>query len=81
MGAFLYPAMDIAVQWGVIRHLGAKIDAKPWLPALTIAIAILIPFTILKVQNDILTVIISASVAAAIVIAQVITMRVRAPQE
>jgi len=83
MGAFLYLAMDIAVQWGVIRHLRAKIDAKPWLPALTIALdlAILIPFTVLKVQNDILTVIVAASVAAAIVIAQVITMRVRARQE
>ncbi|GAB3141420.1 APC family permease [Marisediminicola antarctica] len=83
MGAFLYLAMDIAVQWGVIRHLRAKIDAKPWLPALTIALdlAILIPFTILKVQNDTLTVIVAASVAAAIVIAQVITMRVRARQE
>ena len=82
MGAFLYLAMDIAVQWGVIRHLRAKIDAKPWLPALTIALdlAILIPFTVLKVQNDILTVIVAASVAAAIVIAQVITMRVRARQ-
>ncbi|MET3770034.1 amino acid transporter [Marisediminicola sp. UYEF4] len=83
MGAFLYLSMDIAVQWGVIRHLRAKINAKPWLPALTIALdlGILIPFTILKVQNDILTVIVAASVAAAIVLAQVFTMRVRAQQK
>jgi hypothetical protein len=87
MGAILYLFMDIAVQWGVIRHLRAKIDAKPWLPALTIALdldldlAILVPFTVLKVQNDTLTVIVAASVAAAIVIAQVSTARVRARQE
>ena len=89
MGAILYLFMDIAVQWGVIRHLRAKIDAKPWLPALTIALdldldldlAILVPFTVSKVQNDTLTVIVAASVAAAIVIAQVSTARVRARQE
>lgn len=77
MGVFLYLTMDIAVQWGVIRHLRAKIDAKPWLPALTIALdlAILIPFTILKVQSDVLTVIVAATVAAAIFIAQTITIR------
>ena len=77
VGAFLYLAMDIAVQWGVIRHLRGKMGAKPWVPALTIALdfAILIPFTILKAQNDVLTIIVAASVAAAIVIAQVITIR------
>jgi hypothetical protein len=75
--------MDIAVQWGVIRHLRAKIDAKPWFPALATALdlAILVPFTVLKVQNDTLAVVVAASVAAAIVIAQVITVRVRARQE
>ncbi len=79
MGAFLYLAMDIAVQWGIIRHLRGKLDVKPWIPTLSIALnlAILTPFTILKVQNDILTVIVASSVAAAIVIAQVITIRVR----
>lgn len=79
MGAFLYLAMDIAVQWGIIRRLRAKIDAKPWIPPLAIALdlAILIPFTILKVQNDVLTVIVAAAVAGAIVIAQTITIRAR----
>lgn len=83
MGAFLYLAMDIAVQWGVIRHLRGKVDAKPWIPALSIALdlAILIPFTVLKVQNDILTVIVAASVAAAIILAQVITIHARTRHE
>ncbi|MDJ0348340.1 APC family permease [Cryobacterium sp. PH29-G1] len=79
MGAFLYLAMDMAAQWGVIRHLRTKIDANPWIPTLTIALdlAILIPFTVLKVQNDLLTVIVATAVAAAIVLAQVLTVRAR----
>lgn len=80
MGAFLYLAMDIAVQWGVIRHLRSKINAKAWVPALTITLdlAILIPFTVLKVQGDPRTVIVAAAVAAAIFIAQIVAVRTRA---
>jgi amino acid transporter len=79
MGVFLYLSMDMAVQWGVIRHLRSKIEALMWLPMLTIVLdlAILIPFTILKVQSDLFTVIVAAVVAAAIVIAQVVTVRTR----
>lgn len=78
MGAFLYLAMDISVQWGVIRHLRSKIQANAWVPVLTIVLdlAILVPFTALKLQNDLLTVI-AASVAAAIIVAQAVAARVR----
>lgn len=83
MGAFLYLAMDITVQWGVIRHLRKKIEAKVWIPALTIVLdlAILIPFTVLKVQKDLLTVIVAAAVAASIITAQTITVRARGNAE
>ncbi|MEV8339684.1 MULTISPECIES: APC family permease [unclassified Leucobacter] len=83
MGAFLYLAMDIAVQWGVIRHLRTKIKAKPWAPLLTILLnfSILISFTILKVQSDLQTVIVAAAVATAVIVGQVIVMRVRAKEE
>ncbi len=79
MGAFLYLSMDMAVQWGVIRHLRAKIDAHLWLPILTIVLdlAILIPFAILKAQSDLFTVIVAAVVAVAIITAQVVTIRTR----
>ncbi|TDW28874.1 APC family permease [Cryobacterium psychrophilum] len=79
MGAFLYLAMDISVQWAVIRHLRSKIQAKVWVPALTIVLdlAILVPFTVLKVQNDLFTVIVAAAVAASIVIAQILAVRAR----
>jgi len=74
IGVFLYLTMDIAVQWGVIRHLRKKINANWWLPALTIAldIAILIPFTALKAQSDLPTVLIAVAVAGAIVLGQAI---------
>jgi amino acid transporter len=77
MGAFLYLAMDIAVQWGVIRHLRTKIHAKVWPPVLTILLdlTILIPFMILKVEDDPFTVVIAAAVAAAIFAAQIIVVR------
>lgn len=79
MGALLYLTMDIAVQWGVIRHLREKIHAVRWLPVLTIVLdlAILIPFTILKIQDDPFTVVVAAAVAAAIFAGQVITVRAR----
>ncbi|TDW29862.1 APC family permease [Cryobacterium psychrophilum] len=83
MGAFLYLAMDISVQWGVVRHLRSKIQANFWVPVLSIVLdlAILVPFTVLKLQNDLLTVIVAASVAAAIIIAQAIAARGRTHSE
>lgn len=79
MGVFLYLTMDMAVQWGVIRLLRAKIEAQVWLPMVTIALdlAILIPFTVLKFQSDLFTVIVATVVAVAIVAAQVVTVRTR----
>lgn len=79
MGAFLYLAMDIAVQWGVIRHLRAKVESKTWVPVLSIVLdlVILLPFTVLKLQSDVLTVVVAAAVAAAIVVAQAAASRIR----
>ncbi|GHD81207.1 amino acid/polyamine/organocation transporter (APC superfamily) [Salinibacterium amurskyense] len=79
MGVFLYLTMDMAVQWGVIRRLRDKIEARMWLPVLTIVLdlVILIPFAVLKIQSDLFTVIVAAVVAAAIVVAQVVTVRMR----
>ena len=75
--------MDMAVQWGVIRHLKEKIEARIWLPVLTIVLdlAILVPFAILKIQSDLFTVMVAAVVAAAIITAQVIAVRARSARE
>lgn len=79
LGALLYLTMDIAVQGGVIFVLHQKISARRWVPALAILLdlAILIPFTVLKVQSDLLTVAVAAAIALAIVVAQVIAVRRR----
>ena len=79
MGVFLYLSMDVAVQWGVLRRLRSKLNARRWPLVLTILLdlAILIPFTIVKIRDDLLTVIVAAAVAAAILVAQVVTVRLR----
>ncbi|NQX37196.1 APC family permease [Herbiconiux sp. VKM Ac-2851] len=79
IGAFLYLSMDIAVQWGTLRTLYRKVTARRWIPALSIVLdlTVLLPFTVLKVQSDPLTVVVAAAIAAAIVVAQVITVRHR----
>ncbi len=83
MGVFLYLTMDIAVQWGVFRVLHEKVGARRWLPALAMLLdlAVLIPFTILKVESDLFTVIVAAAIAAALIITQVITVRVQSRSE
>jgi amino acid transporter len=79
IGALLYLTMDIAVQGGVLWPLHRKLNARRWVPGLSILLdlIILIPFTVLKVQSDLLTVLVAAAIAAAIIVAQVIAVRQR----
>lgn len=77
LGVFLYLTMDIAVQWGVLRRLRDKIDARRWLPIATILLdaVILAAFTISKVRTDLLTVAVAAAIAAIIFVAQWVVVR------
>ncbi|WP_168916602.1 APC family permease [Microcella flavibacter] len=79
MGALLYLSMDIAVQWGLVRPLRDKVHARRWVPVLAIVLdlSLLVPFIIVKVQTDPLTIVVAAAVGSAIVIAQVLAVRVR----
>ncbi|MHA7282513.1 APC family permease [Arthrobacter sp. TMS2-4] len=72
LGAILYLTMDIAIHWGIIRHLGHDIQVKPWIPAIAIILdlAVLIPFLFLKVQSDPLTLIITAATVIILVTTQ-----------
>ncbi len=80
IGAFLYLSMDIAVQWGALRSLHERVELRRWVPALSIMLdlAVLIPFTVLKMRSDLPTVFIAAATAAVIVLAQLIVVRRRA---
>ena len=71
--------MDIAVQGGVLFTLHRKINARRWVPGLSILLdlIILVPFIVLKVQSDLLTVLVATAIAAAIIVAQVIAVRHR----
>ncbi|WP_347756482.1 APC family permease [Agrococcus sp. ProA11] len=79
MGVVLYLTMDIAVQWGVIRRLREKLEARWWLPALTIAFdaTILVAFIVLKAQSSPWTIVVAGAVAAAIFIGQAIVVQRR----
>ncbi len=72
LGAILYLAMDIAIHWGVIRHLKEDIGAKAWIPivAIVLDMAVLVPFVLLKAQSDLLTLIGTAAIALIIVATQ-----------
>lgn len=54
LGAIFYIVMDIAVHWGVLRHLRADVDARPWvlLTAMALDIAILGAFLWMKATSD-----------------------------
>ncbi len=84
MGAVLYITMDIAVHWGVIRHLATDLGARRWVPAVAIVldVVVLSAFVWTKSRTDVLAVAVAASVAAVIVLSQWLAVRHRdsAPQ-
>lgn len=77
MGAILYLAMDIAIHWGVIRHLRSDIDATPVIPAVAIVLDVVVlgAFVAVKARDDVLTLGVSLGVAALIALSQVIVAR------
>lgn len=62
LGAIFYLIMDIIVQWGVFKHLRKKIKANGAILLTTIVLdlIVLVAFIWMKVQSDMLLIIISA---------------------
>ena len=77
MGAILYIAMDIAIHWGVIRHLRSEISANPVIPAIAIVLDVVVlgAFIAIKLRDDLLTLGVSLGVAALIVVSQIVVTR------
>lgn len=77
LGAILYLAMDIAIHFGIIRRLKNDVAANSWIPLLAIILdlAVLVPFLLTKSQSDPFTLVITALVALAIVLAQWLAVR------
>lgn len=54
LGAIFYIVMDIAIHWGVIRHVHDKVEANRWVPitAIVLDVAILGAFLWMKATSD-----------------------------
>ncbi|WP_187393369.1 APC family permease [Arthrobacter echini] len=83
MGALLYLTMDIAIHWGIIRHLKEEVSAKRWVPGMAIAldVIVILAFVISKLRSDPLTLVVSVSLGGVIFLTQWITVKHRKPQD
>jgi amino acid transporter len=80
LGAILYLSMDIAIHWGIIRHLKGEVEVKVWVPSVAIALdlMVLVPFVVMKFRSDFVTLGITAAVAVVIFATQWWAVRHRA---
>ncbi len=81
IGAIFYLVMDIAIQWGVFRHLRDDVDARGWIPiAAIVADAVaLIAFVVIKGRDDPLIIVLASAGVAAIFAFEAVYLKVRGP--
>jgi hypothetical protein len=62
LGAIFYLIMDIAIHWGILRHLRSRIEAKPAIVAIAIVldVVVLAAFVWVKASEDPLVLFVSA---------------------
>ena len=79
LGIILYLIMDIAVHWGVLRHLRKDVDANPAIPVMAIVLDLIVlgGFLWVKGASDPLVLIVAAAVMAAILITEFFFLRTR----
>jgi len=70
LGAIFYIVMDIAVHWGILRHLREEVNASAWVLVTAIALdaAVLVALLMIKASSD-MTVVYAAIVGIVIVFA------------
>lgn len=63
LGAILYLIMDIAIHWGVFRHLRDEVKAKSWIliTAMTLDVIVLSAFCFMKFQSDPMILVVAAA--------------------
>jgi amino acid transporter len=63
LGAIFYIVLDIAVHWGLLRHLRTKVDVRLWIPGAAIALDLLVlgAFLIVKAGSDLLVLYVAAA--------------------
>jgi amino acid transporter len=79
LGIILYLIMDIAVHWGVLRHLRKEVAANPVIPVVAIVLDLIVlgGFLWVKIAADPLVLIVAAAVMAAILITEFFFLRTR----
>jgi len=79
MGIIFYLIMDIAIHWGVLRHLRKEVDANPVVPVMAIVLDLIVlgGFLWVKIASDPLVLIVAATVMAAILITEFFFLRAR----
>ncbi len=83
LGITFYLIMDIAIHWGVLRHLRKEVDANPVIPVMAIVLDLVVfsGFLWVKVDSDPLILIVAAAVMAAILITEFFFLRTRPSDE
>ena len=81
IGAIFYLVMDVAIQWGVVRHLRDDVDARVWVPIAAIAAdaVALVAFVAIKGRDDPLIIALASAGVAAIFAFEAIYLKVRGP--
>ena len=79
LGIIFYLIMDIAIHWGVLRHLRKEVGANPVIPVMAIVLDLIVlgGFLWAKIASDPLVLIVAAAVMAAILIAEFFFLRTR----
>ncbi|HWQ91581.1 MAG TPA: APC family permease [Clostridia bacterium] len=79
LGIVFYLIMDIAIHWGVLRHLRKEVGANPGIPVMAIVLDLIVlgGFLWAKIASDPLVLIVAAAVMAAILIAEFFFLRTR----
>lgn len=77
LGAIFYLIMDIAIHWGILRHLRSRIDVNPAIVATAIVldVVVLAAFVWVKASADMLIIYVSLAAIAVIVAAERLFMR------
>ena len=79
LGIIFYLIMDIAIHWGVLRHLRKELDVSPLIPVIAIVLDLIIlgGFLWVKITSDPFVLIVAASVMAVILFGEFLFLRQR----
>jgi amino acid transporter len=83
LGIIFYLIMDIAIHWGVLRHLRKELGANPVIPITAIALNMVIlgGFFWVKITSDPFVLIVAAAVMAVILVGEFFFLRQRPSDE